>query len=205
MAHLVDEVGDVFEVLSSGTYRELDERSPKGEVRPASDIEVAAFIVRRADAWELITKSLPIARAALIKVGLADEHFLSDIGVPALARAWRSYDPKRGPWLHFASKLVYQAGVRERKNLSQLVPLESAEVLVNMKVNGEQTCDVDYILERLTDNEKLILFLRYWGDATLPEIADILGFCKSGAWLRAKRALERAREVVNDEERRSNI
>ena len=217
MAYVVDENGDVFEELSSGTYREVDERRPKGVVRGATNCEVAAFVASRAVAWAVVADSLPIARAVLRTVGL-DECTISDVGIPALAKAWRAYDPDRGSWKAFAQRVVKIEAVVYRKR-TELDRKKAREFSLDVwralddgtalqrdhKDEGELSPDVGYILERLSEEDRLVLVLRFWGNLSLPEIAEVMGFVKSGAWLRVKRALERAREVIDGTERRRDI
>lgn len=201
MTYVVDEEGDVFEVRPSGTYREAEEGVPAGKTREATEEEVAAFVLRRVKAWEKIIETLPLARSILHRAGLTDEQEY-DVAIPAIARAWRKFDPDRGEWRGFIRRVLWH----DLLSAWRRVKIVTSELHDDIPEPGEREVpDVVYILDKLSEQDRSLLLLRFWGGLKLDEIASVMGFVKSGAWLRVKRAVERAREVVYDEERRSDV
>lgn len=190
---VVDERGDTFEVLFSGTFREVDEQMPMGVVRDATSREVEEFKRRRVDAWVFVTEKTPYAKKCLVSAGLPSPQMMSDVGVPALCKAWRVFDSSRGSWRGLVRRIIWCDILKFRS-------LRDPYIQMDLPEQGERNVpDVKYILEKLPEDQRLILILRFWEGMKLEEIAKVMGFVKSGAWLRVKRALERAREVVDNE------
>lgn len=196
--HVVDERGDTFEVLSSGTYREVDERAPVGEVRRATKREVLEFERHRVEAWAKIVETLPFVAKMLQNVGLSD-----DLAVPAIAKAWRAYDPDRGSWYSLVRSVLWHDIMHaSRRARIKEQPLED---WIEKGVDGEREVpDVIYILDRLSERDRSLILLRFWAGMKLDEIGSVMGFSKAGAWLCVKRAIEKAREIY-DEEQRGNV
>lgn len=202
MSFIVDSCGDTFEVTPSGTHREVVEGAPEGDVRPATGSEVAAFLASRESAWAVIVETLPMTRAILASAGLRNDSYESDVAIPAIAKAWRAYDPERGSWKGLVRRVLWH----DILSATRRARIREFSLDGDYQDDGEREVpDVVYILDRLCEQDRSLLVLRFWFDLTLDEIAEVMGFVKSGAWLRVKRALEKAREVVDDEERRSDV
>lgn len=195
--HIVDECGDTFEVLSSGTFREVDERKPVGDVRPATSREVMEFNSRRTEAWAKIVETLPLARQMLRGAGRSN-----DLAIPAIAKAWRAYDPDRGSWRGLVRRTLWHDIIRPGRAKIKEQPLEE---WMDIETRSEREFpNVVYILDRLPEQDRLLILLRFWSGMKLDDIADIMGVSKAGAWLQVKRAVEKARKIY-DEERGGDV
>ena len=118
-----------------------------------------------------------------------DRDVAQDVVQETLVQVWRglpAYQP-RGSFRAWLIKiLVNQARRQYRRKLLPTVQLEAASEIGSEGDNPddaaqrqEQRQQVRQALERLTNNHREVLILRYFSELTVPEIADALS-CREG-------------------------
>lgn len=203
--YVVDERGEVYEVLDSGTYREVEEGRPSGTTRAANDDEVAAFLVRRAEAWAFVTENKAMAVAAFRALRFDEHANINDVVLLALQRAWRCYDPTKDRLVAYVRKTVRTIVLDQLKRPMLEFSVGSAGHYDERSISEQNVPDIVCIMEWLGDEDRLFLLLRFWCDMKYHEIGEMTGYSKSGAYAKVQTALERAREVIDDEERGSDL
>jgi len=127
-----------------------------------------------------------------------------DVLADAFERAWRKqgkFDPRRGTrksWLYsIARNLLTDAG---RRRQAEQRAVERAESTPSEEVDSFQAVDDQDMLERassrLSPDERDAIALRFGGELTMPEIAELIDEPLSTVEGRIYRALGKLREEI---------
>ncbi|WP_207752323.1 RNA polymerase sigma factor [Pseudoflavonifractor capillosus] len=81
----------------------------------------------------------------------------------------------------------------------QAVPLEQAEQIPSQDRDERHTVRIalEQALERLPEEERELIFLRYTNEMPVAEIAEILGISRFAVYRQERRALEHLRKQLN--------
>ena len=118
-----------------------------------------------------------------------------DITQEAFLRFLRVYEEreirKRTAYLYTIARNLCTDFCRAR----QAVPLEQAEQIPSQ--DRDELHTVRIALERLPEEERELIFLRYTNEMPVAEIAEILGISRFAVYRQERRALEHLRKQLN--------
>lgn len=189
---LCDSEGFAFLVAGSGedaraVYATRTGPLPSSQ-RPATAREVKAFLAARA-AW---LSKVEEGWAAMLRRDRA-----TDVGVDTLLRAAELHDDDKGPMSHYLRRALWRqqwkAARREKKRAG--APLASvAEPGRDDERFSESVLrdEVQSILARLDEHDRLVLELRFLHGMSYEDIADVLDCCKGQVCKLVHRALDNA-------------
>ena len=100
-----------------------------------------------------------------------------------------------GQWLYTIARNLCTDFCRAR----QAVPLEQAEQIPSEDRDELHTVRIalEQALERLPEEERELIFLRYTNEMPVAEIAEILGISRFAVYRQERRALEHLRKQLN--------
>ncbi len=120
-------------------------------------------------------------------------------------RAWHRFDPERATprtWLlAIASNLLIDHYRRNRGGREEPLPAEEIGAIGDSEAIDARLGVDPYLqaaLERLTDRERELIALRYGGDLSGPEIAQITGLSLANVQQILSRALRRLRSELSE-------
>lgn len=115
-------------------------------------------------------------------------------------RAWRRFDPRRASertWLlSIATNLLIDYHRRERSVLLEPIDERALPPVPGPESGTLGSAELIDALAELSEREREVLALRYGGDLTAPEIAQLLGLTQANVQQIASRALRRLRELL---------
>jgi len=136
-----------------------------------------------------------------------DSHQLDDLCQEVFLRAWRRLRTFRGdaPFEHWLARLTITACYdflrRERRHRGHAEfddsLLELRDTGIDAAIAAGRARDLlDWAMQRLSDEEKLVLTLLEIEERTVREIAMLTGWSESNVKVRAFRARARLREII---------
>jgi RNA polymerase sigma factor (sigma-70 family) len=116
-------------------------------------------------------------------------------------RAWSRFDPRRGSesaWLlTIASNVLIDHSRRERPTRPLAGTAEQGEPGPEQRLEGSS--ELISALEQLGEREREIIALRFGGDLTGQEIADMLGLTLANVQQIVSRSLRKLRSVLDEQ------
>ncbi len=147
-----------------------------------------------------------VGRLAGRSAGPVERADLFQEGVRILIELIRAYDPGRGVGLNYYLQRhlrwrLYNFLRRERWRLGREVPLAEGDADLVDPAADPQAEGVSPRLERalkkLSRKQRWVLFLTYWQDRSVEEIARILKVKPRAVWALRRRAEDRLRSVLD--------
>jgi RNA polymerase sigma-70 factor (ECF subfamily) len=193
--------------MPHGSSRETTGRDPR-EDRGLTDGDLIRRVaLRDADAFELLYRRFarPVFGLALRRLG--DRMRAEDAVQETFAAVWRSartYRPDRGagaPWLYTVARNAIVDRSRSRSEPPGEVPDTAA-----VEPGPDERAEASYVawrvhraLEELSDNERDVIELAYYGELSQSEIADFLGIPLGTVKTRTRAGLGRLADLLEGE------
>ncbi len=143
--------------------------------------------------------------------GHLDRADLSQEGVRILIELIRAYDPGRGVGLTYYLQRnlrwqLYNFLRRERWRLGREVPLNEAAVDTVIDPAAEPRLDevsphLARALKKLSRKQRWVIFLTYWQERSVEEVAEILKIKPRAVWALRRRAEDRLRSELDTPDR----
>jgi RNA polymerase sigma-70 factor (ECF subfamily) len=193
--------------MPRGSSLETVRENPLRE-RGLSDGDLIRRVARRdADAFEILYQryARPVFGLALRRLG--DRMRAEDAVQETFAAIWRSaktYRPDRGagaPWLYTVARNAIVDRSRSRNDVPAEVP-DTATVEPGPAERAETSYvawRVHRALEELSDNERDVIELAYYGELSQSEIADFLGIPLGTVKTRTRAGLSRLADLLEGE------
>jgi RNA polymerase sigma-70 factor (ECF subfamily) len=134
----------------------------------------------------------------------ADAEDLTQLTFERALRAWDRFDPKRAShrtWLmSIASNLLVDHYRRDRSRTQEPIEdhLEGQDLTAESSDSGVSP-EIAAALERLADRERELIALRFGGELTGPEIAELTGLSLANVQQIISRALRKMRARLENE------
>jgi RNA polymerase sigma-70 factor (ECF subfamily) len=187
------------------TLSSIPGRDPVGGVEPRDETALLRAVRTRARGWEsarsrLLERHGPAVYRRCLK-RLRQVHDAEDAFQETMLRALRGmrrFEGRSGlrTWLfaiadNECSSFVHRARRHNHsEHLRRLLQIHEANLRREVVVDGEQRRAVSAALRNLSPNAREVLGLRFYREASLHEIAHILGISLSAAKMRLYRALD---------------
>lgn len=178
---------------NQGTFRKDRERAlyagyvgvlPE-DYQLATLLEIEAYHRQHEARWSLVENNIGLAFVALRKLvpECQRDDYLWDVAIPTMYRCAELYDPAKAKLSTYMVNCVYLATLTERRKRH-----EFGQLLDDIPV-GDTPSDnsLQYVMDTLTDRERLILHFRFWKGFTYGQIGQLLGVGK-----------ERVRQILED-------
>lgn len=140
-------------------------------------------------------------------VGPVDRADLFQEGVRILIELIRAYDPGRGVGLSYYLQRnlrwrLYNFLRRERWRLGREVPLREGNADAVVDPAAEPQAEgvsprLERALKKLSRKQRWVLFLTYWQDRSVEEVARILKVKPRAVWALRRRAEDRLRSILD--------
>lgn len=135
----------------------------------------------------------------------ADAEDLTQLTFERAIRAWDRFDPNRGSartWLmSIANNLLIDHYRRDRSSVHEpLDPRHSDDRFASEDDDVGLSPEIAAALEQLTERERHLIALRFGGDLTGPEIAELTGLSLANVQQLLSRSLRRVRDVLDRRE-----
>ena len=158
-------------------------------------------------AFEALVSPLIEPASQLARAILRDWHEAEDAVQEATFKAWRAVGKVRSdttslrPW--YLTIVANEARSRRRGrwwNVVRLAEPRGDSDEPNPEQHASQSVDLERAMRRLTDRERLILFMHFYLDLPLDEIGRVLGLSKQGVKSRMYRATRSMRPALRCQE-----
>ena len=130
----------------------------------------------------------------------ADAEDLTQVTFERALRAWARFDPERATprtWLmSIANNLLIDHYRRDRSAEQQPIEGHTSEDLTIEDPELGVSDDLAIALQQLNDRERLLIALRFGGDITGPEIAELTGLSLANVQQIISRSLRKLREKL---------
>jgi RNA polymerase sigma-70 factor (ECF subfamily) len=193
--------------MPHGSSRETTGRDPREDGGLTDGDLIRRVALRDADAFELLYRRFarPVFGLALRRLG--DRMRAEDAVQETFAAVWRSartYRPDRGagaPWLYTVARNAIVDRSRSRSEPPAEVPDTAA-----VEPGPDERAEASYVawrvhraLEELSDNERDVIELAYYGELSQSEIADFLGIPLGTVKTRTRAGLGRLADLLEGE------
>lgn len=158
-------------------------------------------------AFEALVSPLIEPASQLARAILRDWHEAEDTVQEATFKAWRAVGKLRSdtttlrPW--YLTIVANEARSRRRGrwwNVVRLAEPRGDSEGPNPEHDASQSVDLERAMRRLTDSERLILFMHFYLDLPLDEIGKVLGLSTQGVKSRMYRATRSMRPALRCQE-----
>jgi RNA polymerase sigma factor (sigma-70 family) len=117
-------------------------------------------------------------------------------------RAWSRFDPRRAPestWLlTIARNLLIDHYRRDRSNLTEAIEEHMAPAVAGPEEQVTASPELVSALRRLSERDREVLALRFGGDMTGPEIAELLNLTLANVQQILSRSLRKLRGLLDE-------
>ncbi len=155
----------------------------------ASEIEISDYELYHAMIWKKIQDHLPLCYSIAKKFPVDSEILVSDVGIPLMLNALRTFDPKRGEFTSYIYRLLhsrYSRYVQVSQREVAMVILDIAQVEIMQHDDADL---VLYLMKCLNEEERIMIVMRFWKGLTYEEIAIQFNVVKSTVYRVLKKAL----------------
>lgn len=188
--------------------------APMPEPAPAADEALVAATLRgEDDAFAEIVRRYKRRVFASAARFARDDHQLDDICQEVFLRAFRNLSKFRGdaPFEHWLSRIIVSACydfLRKERRVREQVTLDAIEYEVrdvtidSAAAAGRARELLAYAMQRLTPDEQLIVTLCEIEERSVREVADLTGWSESNVKVRAFRARQNLKKILENSHER---
>jgi RNA polymerase sigma factor (sigma-70 family) len=185
-----DEHDRVFQIIDGRAYfaNHVLEKPPTRRFAAAQE-EIDLFHERRILVWKQVEENMGLAFKVAFHMGL-DEEAVYAVGIKALVRAVRSYDPEKSKFSTYAWNALRREYNAYRCQSTREVHLPEH---MDFAYTEQETDDsIQYILNKLSEYDRTLLILYYLKGFTYEQIANAFGVAKGTIHTHMQKALRRA-------------